>query len=84
MGIRIHPNWCDRGVGTRALKATIGRFAEAGIDRFRLDVAEPNARAIRCYEKVGFSPAERFDRDGVPFVWVELRSVPQCSTEDQV
>jgi RimJ/RimL family protein N-acetyltransferase len=31
--------------------------------RIRLDVAAPNQRAIRCYEKAGFRIVEEFWRD---------------------
>ena len=54
MGYRIHPSWCNRGIGTRFLRiATAWCFAH-GIETLRLDVAAVNGRAIRCYEKVGF------------------------------
>jgi RimJ/RimL family protein N-acetyltransferase len=74
MGFRVHPNWCDKGIGTRILKLVIAHFAEAGIASFRLDVAEPNARAIRCYEKAGFSRTKHFDHNGIPFLWMELKT----------
>jgi RimJ/RimL family protein N-acetyltransferase len=74
MGFRVHPDWCDKGVGTRVLKVIVAYVAEAGITRLRLDVAEGNARAIRSYEKAGFAEQRRFDRDGVRFLWMELKT----------
>ncbi len=72
MGFRLHPDWCDRGIGTRVLKSVVARFAEAGIACFRLDVAESNARAIRCYEKAGFCRPPQYlcrNRGGIPAVF---------------
>ena len=74
MGFRVHPDWCDKGVGTRVLNLVVAHFAMAGIARFRLDVAESNTRAIRCYEKTGFTQTKGFDRDGVHFLWIELEA----------
>lgn len=74
MGVRIHPEWCDRGIGTTVMGMVASWLFDAGIREIRLDVAEPNVRAIRCYEKAGFSAGEKFVRDGVPFLWMS-RSV---------
>ena len=74
MGFRVHPDWCDKGVGTCVLKVVVAHFAMAGIARFRLDVAESNTRAIRCYRKTGFTRTNGFDRDGVHFLWMELKA----------
>jgi RimJ/RimL family protein N-acetyltransferase len=54
VGMRVHPDWCGRGVGTSSLRLVTRWSFECGIARWRLDVAASNARAIRCYEKVGF------------------------------
>ena len=72
MGFRVHPDWCNKGVGSRVLELVVAHFAGVGITCFRLDVAESNSRAIRCYEKVGFVVTEDFDRDGILFYWMEL------------
>jgi RimJ/RimL family protein N-acetyltransferase len=53
-GFRIHPAWWGRGVGTSVLQQVTRWSFECGIKLWRLDVAASNARAIRCYEKVGF------------------------------
>ncbi len=73
MGVRIHPEWCGKGIGTAVLRMISSRFLNAGMLEFQLDVAIANVRAIRCYEKVGFVPGEKFDRDSVPFMWMNLR-----------
>ncbi len=59
----------DRGYGTEALR-TLLKFAfhELGLHRVELEVYAFNARAIRCYEKVGFKQEgvrrEALFRDG--------------------
>lgn len=60
MGFRVHPLWCDRGVGTRILVATADWGFSRGLTRFRLDVAASNARAARCYDKAGFTKTGEF------------------------
>ena len=84
MGLRVHPNWCGRGVGTRVLRLVVTRLTDAGFQHFRLDVSEANARAIRCYEKVGFVRTEPFNRDGVPFCWMALESSEVEHGMDQI
>lgn len=54
MGIRVHPEWCGKGVGIGMLAIVRDWWFANGMTRLRLDVANSNARAIRCYEKVGF------------------------------
>lgn len=54
MGYRIHPDWCDRGLGTRVMRMATGWGVEGGIEILRLDVSAANLRAVRCYEKAGF------------------------------
>lgn len=45
-----------RGYGTEALKLLQDyAFGVLGLERLELDVYADNARAIRCYEKAGFS-----------------------------
>ncbi len=72
MGLRIHPLWCDKGIGTAVMNIIAINLTRIGAVRFRFDVQEENSRAIRCYEKVGFTRMERFDRYGIPFLWMEL------------
>lgn len=56
LAVRVHPEWCDRGVGTDALQAVLRWVVEAGMEAVHLDVAASNPRATPCYEKVGFKP----------------------------
>ena len=51
----IHPDWCNRGLGTDAVR-TLARhlFDELGHHRITIDPRATNARAIASYRKVGF------------------------------
>jgi aminoglycoside 6'-N-acetyltransferase len=53
--ITLHPDWCDRGLGTDALR-TLARhlIVDLGHHRLMIDPAVANARAIASYRKVGF------------------------------
>lgn len=53
--IVLHPDWCNRGLGTDAVR-TVARhlFEERGHHRITIDPAVVNARAIASYRKVGF------------------------------
>ncbi len=62
MGYRIHPSWCDRGIGTRVMRLATAWCLDGGIEVLRLDVAGANPRAIRCYEKAGFARTGEFWR----------------------
>lgn len=55
IGIVITPEKQDLHFGTEALKALID-FGEnnMGLKSFHLNVFDENARAIHCYEKIGF------------------------------
>ena len=53
--IVLHPDWCNRGLGTDALR-TLARhlFDDRGHHRLTIDPTVSNARAIASYRKVGF------------------------------
>ena len=53
--IVLHPDWCNQGLGTDALR-TLARhlFEELGHHRIMIDPRATNARAIASYHKVGF------------------------------
>lgn len=60
MGFLLSAAWCDRGLGTEIMRAvTLWCFGH-GITRLGLDVSASNARAVRCYEKVGFVKTGEF------------------------
>lgn len=53
--IALHPDWCNRGMGTDALRALARHlFEDRGHHRIMIDPAVVNARAIASYRKVGF------------------------------
>lgn len=55
LGITIGADWVGQGYGTDALYTFLDYFfGELGFATLYLDVAAPNRRAIRCYEKCGF------------------------------
>jgi len=56
VGIYLLPEFCGRGVGTDAMNALVDYgFGELRFERIGLHVSPGNARAIRSYEKAGFS-----------------------------
>jgi len=65
--IALHPDWLDQGLGADVVR-TLARwlFTERGHHRVTIDPAAGNARAIRCYERVGFRAVgvmRRYERD---------------------
>lgn len=72
LGIQIHREENrNRGYGTEALSAFIDwMFAISGIDFVHLKVVVENVRAIKCYEKVGFSVHSEGELDGYWMVYM--------------
>lgn len=60
MAYRIHPSWCEQGIGTRFIQLIAKQCFASGIEVFRFDVAASNPRAVRCYEKAGFTIVGEF------------------------
>ena len=63
MGVRIHPNYCDKGYCSETLPELIAAVLDSDMKRVRLDVAACNHRALRCYEKCGMRQVEEFWRE---------------------
>ena len=66
--VTLAPTATDRGLGTDAVR-TLARhlLTTEGHHRLVIDPAAANARAIRCYEKVGFRPVgvmRQYETDG--------------------
>ena len=66
--VTLAPDATDAGLGTDAVR-TLARhlFETDGHHRLVIDPAAHNARAIRCYEKVGFRPVgvlRQYEADG--------------------
>lgn len=55
LGITLGADYVGQGYGTDAIGTfLVYYFRELGFEALYLDVAAPNRRAIRCYEKCGF------------------------------
>jgi ribosomal protein S18 acetylase RimI-like enzyme len=52
------PAWHGHGIGRRMLEHVRDKFAALGADEIRLQVNKQNTRAIRAYERAGFSIRE--------------------------
>ena len=68
LDVTLAPHATDAGLGTDAVR-TLARhlFETDGHHRLVIDPAAHNARAIRCYEKVGFRPVgvmRQYEADG--------------------
>jgi RimJ/RimL family protein N-acetyltransferase len=74
-GLRIMPNWCDKGIGTLVLREAINWLFKCGIETICLDVAASNARAIKCYEKIGFIRTDEIWRDDEYLININLADV---------
>ncbi|EFO80444.1 GCN5-related N-acetyltransferase [Oscillochloris trichoides DG-6] len=56
LGISLSPHYVSQGYGTEALAAFLDAFfGPLNYQTMHLDVAAFNIRAVRCYERLGFS-----------------------------
>jgi ribosomal-protein-alanine N-acetyltransferase len=61
IGLGLRPDWTGRGYGLEFVNAILDFARERFSPReFRLKVARFNERAIRVYERTGFSPVREF------------------------
>lgn len=54
-GIYLHPDFCRRGIGTKAMEFAIEKARETGKSRMILWVFAENINSIRFYESLGFA-----------------------------
>lgn len=55
LDVMLGPSFQDRGLGSEALRLAVAwLLGERGHHRLTIDPAAANARAVRCYEAVGF------------------------------
>jgi len=75
IGIRIgDKEYWGKGYGTDAVSALVNCcLTTLGIRHIWLKVLPTNARAIRCYEKCGFTKCGKVVYDGIEFVMMERR-----------
>jgi RimJ/RimL family protein N-acetyltransferase len=71
-GFRIHPEWMDQGIGTSVLRMVFLWCFDCGMSSVGVDVAASNARAVRCYEKVGFYPVGALWRNAADLKGVDI------------
>jgi RimJ/RimL family protein N-acetyltransferase len=63
----------DRGVGTTMIGAFVARlFEDPAVTMVQVDPRPTNARAIRCYEKVGFQAVAVVDTPDGPALYMTL------------
>ncbi len=74
MGIRLHPGWVDKGVGSKLLKAISDWCFNNRIKSIKFDVLSTNQRAINAYKKVGYEIIDQFTLDNALFYWMELKN----------
>lgn len=75
LGIRIgDKSYWDKGYGADAVKALVDYcFTVIGVKHIWLKVLPANVRAIKCYEKCGFSVCGRLLYDEREFVMMDIR-----------
>jgi RimJ/RimL family protein N-acetyltransferase len=54
IGISIHPNYWNKGFGTRLLKTAVRKAKEEGFLRLEIETLASNKAMIRIAEKAGF------------------------------
>ena len=59
LGIGIHKNYRDIGIGTQLLKSLIAQAKSMGLKLLTIEAFSTNKRAIYVYEKVGFTKTGR-------------------------
>lgn len=76
MGFLVKPTAVNQGIGTRIMRAATGWCFGHGMVTLRLDVVACNTRAVRCYEKAGFTITGEFWKDEEPLRGKDL-SLPE-------
>ena len=72
MSFRIHPDFCDQGIGSIVMSKVRDWWFGHGMNSLRLDVAATNHRAVRCYASAGFQRAGWFWREAHDLVGKDL------------
>ncbi|WP_310380216.1 GNAT family protein [Flavobacterium sp.] len=74
-GVAIHPNHSGKGFGKKMMLEIIDFCSKTGVLRIELSVASSNIKAIRLYEKAGFT------KEGVMKNYTYLKSKNQFIDE---
>lgn len=72
VGLRIHSNWLNKGIGPATLRVVAAWAFRCGIKAIGVEVAASNVGAVRCYEKVGFGQVGELWRDAPDLRDVDL------------
>jgi RimJ/RimL family protein N-acetyltransferase len=74
LGIMIgNRDYWNKGYGTDAVTTLVSHiFRQTNLRRIYLKTLETNIRARKCFQKCGFSPYSRMDRDGYSFTLMEI------------
>ena len=64
--LHVHPDFQNRGIGTRLARAAVHQARSAGFEAMYLETEETNAAARRAYSKAGFREQSRVLRYKVP------------------
>ena len=84
MSLRVHPDWCGKGIGTRALKIVGEWWFDLGMQALQLDVAATNQRAVGCYLKSGFVHTSEFWRGAPDLQGVDINDSQYDFLRDHV
>ncbi|WP_430883331.1 GNAT family N-acetyltransferase [Fusibacter sp. JL216-2] len=76
MSIRLHPEYCDQGIGAMALKKTVEFVFSQGMYSIEFDVLASNIGAVKSYKKAGFSIKEEIEKDNALFYIMSIQN--QC------
>ena len=61
----------NKGYGSEAIRLlTAWLFEKMGVSRCHIEVSPHNPRAINAYAKAGYRETDRFERDGI--IWVNM------------
>jgi RimJ/RimL family protein N-acetyltransferase len=72
LGLRIHPHWVNKGIGSTSLRVVVDWAFNCGIKAIGVDVAASNVAAVRCHKKVGFRQMGEFWRDAPDVAEVDI------------
>ncbi len=68
-------DYWDSGYGADAISTALQHiFSQTKLKRIYLKTLEWNLRAQKCFQKCGFKPCGRLNRDGYRFILMEVRS----------
>lgn len=81
MGIRIRPDYCNKGYGRKLLE-TISEWAFINqIKSIQFDVLESNERAVKCYSNASYKIIKRYEKHDAWFIDM-MRLNPNLKSEN--